>query len=300
MRHTSAAAILSVLLIASTLTGTESRCARIPRFVEARNHIVAEVTALVDGTERLRAAFVRGAFHDCVTASASKPGSGCNGSLRSATEMASPDNARLQRVVDHVTQLQAQRPCLSFADVLLIGMAVSIERAGGGNILNDVVSFANQRDDAPNGFDDFVNGGLELPGRTDPFATLETFYSNKGFTLRDFVASVAGGHTLGRFNPTPNPPADGTCPLPSGRLVVFVPDSTIITNSFAVNMHGRRDGSCNSAGFNTLPSDNAFLESTDAMNIMAEYAASEAVMMSDFRDFLVKMSTLTDQTVGNL
>lgn len=239
----------------------------------------------------LVAAFVRAAFHDCVTATSDKPDSGCNGSLRLEEELTNADNARLRGAIAAIRR-SVRNTCVSVADGIQIANAVALEIAGGPNILSSVVDSANPRTDATTA-DTVTN---ELPSRTSPFPDLLAFYERKGFSLQEFIASLAVGHSLGGFA-TPN----GIAP--------FTTDIFTVSSSYCFNLVQRISSGTNLQGFNTLQSDVTLISNPEAVNRLQTYAgcfdggcsaSSQTglqIMRNDFTDFAIKLSQMTGSTL---
>lgn len=244
----------------------------------------------------LIAAFVRAAFHDCITATPDKPKSGCNGSLRLPTELAHPNNARLGAALALI-QTSVAGTCISVADGIQLAAAVAVNEAGGPDISNQLVSAGSPRKDALAA--DTVDN--ELPNRNDSYQQSLFFYNRKGLSATDLMSSYAGGHSLGGFSS-----ASGILP--------FTTDDHSVSSSYSKNLVRRADGATgNLPGFNTLNSDAALIQNQDAVEKLRFYsgctefssgctqddAAGLINLLGEFTVFLIKCSKMTGSTVGN-
>lgn len=294
------APLLALLLSFLQLHTSTARCETSRDFRTARQTIVSETESAIGRNPSLIAAFVRAAFHDCAPAHARKPGTGCNGSLRAVTELSHPDNRRLGAAL-HIAETMQTRVCLSLADVLLLAMATSVRTAGGADFVASVITVDTQHEDVPTGVDDLVDGELGLPQKDSSFDDLLLFYSRRGFSLRDFVSSVASAHSLGHFPQTVRSHMRKACSNPPGDgLLPFTPDVFNVSTAFASNIYARKDGACNSPGFNTLASDERFLDSPAALRILKQYSGNLRRLNRDFKVFALKMARLSDRTVPAL
>lgn len=240
-------------------------------------------------------AFVRIAFHDCITATPDKPDSGCNGSIRLPTEQAQPANSNLLFALAAIIQATACT-CVSVADGIQLANAVALIVAGGPNVRSFVVDSSNPRTDVL--FADTVAGELPSPGSN--YAQLKEFYERKGLDETDLVSSSTGGHSLGRF----------TQGLPP--RVPFTNDTNTVSGHYAYNLFQKRTSGSNLNGFNTLRSDDALNENAGARGKLdsycgcqssgsscsPDYVSGGAALNAEFGKFIKKQSRLTGLTVG--
>lgn len=254
-----------------------------------------QLAVALSNTPPLLPAFVRAAFHDCITATPDKPNSGCNGSLRLQQELGNPNNGRLGNAINVIVQTVAGT-CVSVADGIQLANAAALQAAGGPDITADVVDSTNPRVDAQS--PDTVPG--ELPDSNHNFDQSLQFYRRNGFTLRDLVASKSGGHSLGRF-------------AQNNQLLPFTTNPQTILSDYAHNLVQKRSSGTNLPGFNTLSSDDALNSNRGSRRRLDSYAGCQTTggtcnpdplvglqnLNVDFRIFLIKMSRLTDITVGD-
>lgn len=263
-------------------------------FERVKTSIAEAITDNQSGVN-LIAAFVRAAFHDCITATPDKPTSGCNGSLRLAEEINNANNARLAPAIAQVTDA-VTGTCVSVADGIQLAMVVSLAMAGGPDVSAEVVDAANPRVDAT--IADTVDG--QLPDRNSNFATLASFYASKGLSETDLVSSSAGAHSIGGFRGR-------------GGVLPFTNDANTVSPGYSRNLISFSETGNHIDGFNTLRSDRALVTNADALDKLRMYSgctvAAEgcdqnasnglALLNAEFKDFLIKMSRMTGLTVGN-
>ncbi|PXF41012.1 L-ascorbate peroxidase 5, peroxisomal [Gracilariopsis chorda] len=235
-------------------------------------------------------AFSRAAFHDCITATSSKPNSGCNGSLRLEEEITNMNNDRLQPPLDFLRQhlpTIAHKKCASFADGIQLGAEVAMQISGGPKVLGKLVNSAAPRVDVDD--PDTVEG--ELPDEDDPFPKLLDFYARKGFNLREMVVSNVGGHALGAFEDDED-----------NQEKPFTTTETSFNIDYAVNLVQRIDTGKNLEGFHTLNSDLELLNNTESVFWLKYYAGHTGVgyvpslgklrLLTDYGKFLIKLASL--------
>lgn len=244
----------------------------------------------------LIAAFVRAAFHDCITATTDKADSGCNGSLRLPTELAHPNNGRLATAMT-IIQASVVGTCVSVADAIQLATAVALLEAGGPDIADDIVSAESPRTDAL--IADTVDN--ELPNRNDTYQQSLSFYVRKGLSATDLISSYAGGHSLGGFS--------------SGSgIQPFTTDVNSVSSSYSKNLVRRAEGAPdNLPGFNTLSSDANLIQNELAVQSLRHYSGCAQLtsgceqddtvgltnLNEDFKNFLIRCSKLTGTTVGD-
>lgn len=133
---------------------------------------------------------------------------------------------------------------MSWADAFQIGVEKGLQLTGGPQ-----VALGRGRDDSP--IPDDVD---ELPG-LEEFGKLKTRFSKKGFSVREMVVSILGGHSLGRF-----------------FGINFTPHPNKFDNLYAVNLlHFLRKGK-DSVGFTSLSSDRELLKDKEALMWVKFYA----------------------------
>lgn len=290
----SVVAFVAVVLSVSVAHAQEVGCDDLATRDADLSRAQVSIEGLIARDTALIAAFVRAAFHDCITATRDNPTSGCNGSLRFDEELQDGNNQRLDVPINALEGVIAGT-CTSMADAIQLASARSVRAAGGPDVTQLVVSASTPRADATS--PDTVAG--ELPSSDFSLRESFVFYREKGFTTTDLVASLAGGHSIGGFG--------------RGTILPFTPDETTISPSFAANLVTRADGAAaNAERFNTLPADDALITSGTTVNILRSYSTCTSTevpcaeydptavqaLNSDFARFLVKASRLTGRTVG--
>lgn len=235
--------------------------------------------------------FVRAAFHDCVTATADKPLSGCNGSLRLAEELSNANNGRLRAAITTIEDTVGPF-CMSVADGIQFAGAIAVRAAGGPDVINEIIDVNNPRVDV----DEADTVDNELPDRDSNFAELVAFYARKSMSMADLVSSSAGGHSLGGVQQDDN------------TVSRFTRDSRAISNSYALNLVQRTFTGQNVNGFFTLNSDWTLTSDPSSLALLRMYAGCKtaaeddcqpdaavglANLNNDFASYLLKISKLT-------
>lgn len=261
------------------------RCARV------RGQVRADITSAMVTDNLLIPKFVRAAFHDCITATSDIADSGCNGSLRLDSEINDPNSAQIEDAITLLDTVLAGQTCVSYADAIQIGMKAAMGIASGGTFPNFRI-----RENIPDATD--ADDVTQIPGRADTFVQLKTLYEGKGFTSEELVASLVGGHALGRFFNVA-----GTTSLD------FTTTPFAFNIDYATNLVQRIDSGSNLAGFNTLAADSNLLDDAEAVGYL-KYFAGQVGTTDDynamtgrirltkvFSRFLQKLSFLTSADV---
>lgn len=229
---------------------------------------------------------VRAAFHDCITATKSRRGSGCNGSLRLREELIHPQNSAFFELRAFLAPI-LKDTCVSWADAFQIGTEVAMRVTGGPRVF-----LGRGRTDAAR--QDKIDG--EIPIAENNFAKLKKIYARKGFNVREMVVSNVGGHALGGFQE-------------SGVEKKFTPRPGVFNNAYAENLVQRLRSGRNEPGFNTMSSDLAWLTDPEGKLWIKYYAgyyyggfdrrAGLWRLKIDYAKYLIKQSRLTDKTVAH-
>lgn len=269
----------------------------------------------------LLAGYIRGGFHDCATAIAEKPKSGCNGSLRSEGDVFA--NIRLQATIESVTSKKnALAPCVSFADSFLLAYSAGVKAGADLSIVPLLVDASTPREDFADGeTDKDSEDNLNLPSPRDPdIAGILKFYTDRKMTLRDLVVSNAIGHSFGSvrsFSLTSVQPLRNFSITPHGVGPFYVAH---LLWRFST------ESETDLNGFFTLSSDQSLVADAGGREILNSYAkfrltgskgrgrgkgksgGTEGIRMfwsgsqarlalRDFQVFSVKMSQLSDKII---
>lgn len=244
--------------------------------------------------------FIRAAFHDCVPATSTKPGSGCNGSLQ--FELDDPANNRLDPFVPAVQSARSSSTltnCVSVADSIQIGLSAALYISHGIDLRSTgIFSSSHPREDAT-GPDD----PGQLPHFVWDYPTIADYYASKGFSEAEMVASCVGGHALGGFQVPGKPVSPFT---PAKQFSTLYAENLVIRSVKKIG---------NAPGFHTLPSDDAFITNPKGISLLAQFSGyfgrismghlffsrphGMAHLRATFTRFLIKNSRLSDKTVGN-
>lgn len=209
----------------------------------------------------LAARYVRIAFHDCIT-KPTEGKSGCNGSIRlrqeSGDQVGGPyshvGHSKLSEGVQKIIDIIGSHQCMTVADGVLYAMAIAIQKAGGPDVIDEIVDVNHPRRDVST--PDVLQG--ELPEDHDSFDKLLSNYERKGLTKRDLIASSVGGHSLGG--------------LREDTHIDFTTDPLVFSTTFACNLVQRHTSLKNLDGFHTLQSDNCLVLDGESLDMLRVYA----------------------------
>lgn len=234
-------------------------------------------TSLIDQgiskNKKLIAGLLRAGFHDCITATASKSGSGCNGSIRLNKELKYKGNRGIKGTIKFLRPIQ-RRSCMSWADLLQLGVERSMVKSGG-----PTVSLGRGRSDANSADED------DLPDETASYATLKAYFKKRGFNARMMVVGNVGGHAVGKF-----------------RGTNFSANPNKFDNLYAVNLKNILEGGSGLSGFNELDSDLQMIAKNQGQIWIKYYASSskgKERLLADFKTYLEKQASLSSSNVSS-
>ncbi len=201
---------------------------------------------------------LRAGFHDCLPKS-------CDGSLQ--FELNRRENAGIERTVEFLREVQGDS-CVALADILKIGLIVSMELSGGVRFRCPLGNRADATE---------ANPEDQLPSVREDAATILRKFTSKRFTRREALAGNFGGHSLGFSR-------NGTRPFTS-RVDKYGKD-------FAVYVVGlpRTESLPRFAAFNHLPSDVALVEAE--RHVVQRFAATRRQLDTEFTKFMTKLCRL--------
>jgi adenylate cyclase len=136
--------------------------------------------------------FVRLAFHDAATYSESSQTGGANGSIRLPGELAREENKGLSAAIEVLKPVKAQFPDVSWADIIALAGALSIQRTGG-----PVIPLPMGRTDV-----DEVSPEGRIPLKEWTLDQIKDRFLDMGMTTQEMVA-LTGAHTIGRQSGMP-------------------------------------------------------------------------------------------------
>lgn len=299
--------LLFVLSYAASATA-ETSCSNTRRHDIKAMH--KELRHIARSHPALSAAFIRAAFHDCITAHSSNELSGCNGSLK--YELHDGGNDRLDGAVAVIEKVRENYPCISLADALLIAFVASSKVTRAGVKLRDVVSFKHGRYDVSEA--DFFNNEeqLDLPVVLSRSWEMQlAYYASKGFTAEDMVISLVVGHSIGGFSEIVI--NGNNQPVKTGRIIKFTEVSPNEVNAdYCGNLLMKRQLGKNLPTFNTLPSDDALIGTDQGWQLLRgicsvqthgrksfvlRFRADRQELKRKFRVFVRKMQGLTGKAL---
>lgn len=118
-------------------------------------------------------------------------GGSSGGTMRFAQEFNNPGNTGLTTTKSYLDQIHEQFPWISFADLYTYAGCVAIEAIGGPKI-----EWKPGRSDCPDAIKVPPIGRLPIATK-DYNHIKEVFYKRLGFTAKETVALIGGGHTIG-------------------------------------------------------------------------------------------------------
>jgi catalase (peroxidase I) len=152
------------------------------------------------------------AWHSSGTYNEKEGTGGSNGAtMRFAPEKDDPENNGLGYARELLAKVHQDFPQLSLADIYVLAGCVALEVTGGPE-----VAFTPGRTDAPEGSVGCPHGLLpmaefhlkgppgedgRIPGWEKLAAHIRDIFGRMGFTDREMVALISGGHTYGRCHP---------------------------------------------------------------------------------------------------
>lgn len=234
------------------------------QFRNVKNRIKREV-ARTNDKHRWPGRLLRIGFHDCFAGS-------CDGSI--AHELKRTENKGIE-VTFNLLKRARKGTCCSLADAIKLGMEVSMELSNGPRLQ---CHRGKKTKDAKR-----ANPSGRIASPADIFAIQKRKYGNRGFSVKDLVASTMGGHSLGRFHI-------------AGKAFTFTDKEAKFNNAFVryargVIAHRIRNLSLFRSKFNALPSDlfitNRFRGST--RRLVDQYARDEGALRRDFKSFMNRL-----------
>lgn len=171
------------------------------RYAAALRQCAAELRAFVDD-ENCHPILVRLAWHDSGTfdralAHRWPACGGANGSIRFERELAHGANAGLKKAVLYLQPFKEKFAELSWADLIQLGGAISLELAGAlpSPMRYGRVDVASEEECPPEGR--LPSAYPPFPGDVDAPTHLRQVFGRMGFSDAEIVA-LSGAHTLGR------------------------------------------------------------------------------------------------------
>lgn len=165
---------------------------------KAKNMLRAEIKATNCAPILLRLAWSDAGTYDRDREHLGWPNAGgANGSVRTLIELKAPGNAGLMVAIhDHLREIKAACPQVSWADLVQMAGATAVEESGGPHIPMRY----GRKDGVPS---ERAGVGLNFglpdfnPRKKDPASHLKQTFAKYGMKPRDVVA-LSGAHTLGR------------------------------------------------------------------------------------------------------
>jgi catalase (peroxidase I) len=201
-------------------------------------------------------AHLRLAFHDAGTYDPKSGSGGANGSVHLTEELSRSENAGWGTAcVELLCEARTQYPTLSWADLVAVGAAAAVQKAGG-----PVIEVGLGRADA-----ELPALAHRLPGGYEGSQLLRRLFAHLGLGPRELVA-LAGAHTLGHAQRRP-----------------ITGDPWVFSNSYFVELLSIDDPG-------RLQSDLALLRDPELRQFVEAYATDEQRFFDDFADALRRLT----------
>ena len=270
--------------------------------------IVAALNSTEVGLEHPAA--TRLAFHTCGTYTALDASGGCDGAwIRFPPDAdAHANGGKVKEAVEKLELVKARFPCITHADLYTLAGSVAVELAGG-----PPVAWSPGRIDADGPGPTHPAFSSRLPDGAFNGAGLAYFMTQWGFTPRETVAILGGGHSFGGAN------LDG-----SGWAMTFTAAGDVWPepkNLYFKQLMGAAwvEATTNETGLpyfklapgepgadarvegkpvGRLPSDMALRVTRAYAGIAAEYAENESRFLADFSGAYEKLLALGSPGVG--
>lgn len=251
-------ALISLLLLTTCFAEVSEECKT--RMRGDMEYLYGHYKRIAESNPSLRAGFIKAAFKDCMPVTASKPTSGCNGSLR--FELGDPDNFYVRPGANRVNAFK-ERTCVSYADAYLLAfVAASREPSGSERNWTEYVNPDSPREDSDTP-DYGPDGKLDLPrDGKGGYASMLEYYRVRGMTEQHLVASMAVGHSVGQFH------QDGTA-------IQFNPyaDDSQTLPLYGINLlFGYKFNAPDLCSFNSMPADRALVNDPNARDLLSKNA----------------------------
>lgn len=205
---------------------------------------------------RLIPVFVRAAFHDCITATKDKSDSGCNGSLRPKER----GNHQNDEILDGLDLLDDVLP----GTCLICGWHPAWNDNSNGSRLERFFSQAQYP---------HRNSGLWFsrytqwaPAEKSKLHWAKGTVRREGFTSKELVASIVGGHSLGRFFGGQEEERN------------FTTTPFVFNIDYSTNLVQRSDSGKNLVGFHIIPADKNLLDSPQAASLIMLFAGQTGIL----------------------
>jgi hypothetical protein len=253
---------------------------------------------------------VRLAFHTCGSYSAVDASGGCDGAwIRYAPDAdAVPNGGTVREALEKLQRVKGEFPCITYADLYTLAGSVAVELAGG-----PPVAWSPGRVDADGPGPAFPSYSSRLPDGMFNGGALAYFMNQWGFSPREAVAVIGGGHSIGGAEPDAsgwkmvfNPSGDDW-PKPANQYFDLLMNRTWVeaeTEGTGLPYYKLAPGQDNAddkvegKGVGRLPSDMALRVMKLYAPVAAQYAADEAAFLNDFSLAYEKLLALGAPGVG--
>ena len=255
---------------------------------------------------------LRLAFHNCGNFVVLDASGGCDGAwIRFAPDAEVPANGgSIKTSVEALEKVKKKFPCITYSDLYTLAGSAAVEVAGG-----PPVAWQPGRIDAEGPGPAHPPFSSRLPDGMFNGAGLAYFMSNWGFTPRETVAIIGGGHSIGGASTDASgwsltfTPSGDDWPVPSNKYFVQLLNSSWIEATAPEtglpqyvlppsDPESGAAGSVEGKPIGRLPSDMAMRFTKIYADSAAGYAADEELFKRDFSLALQKLLALGSPGVG--
>lgn len=255
---------------------------------------------------------LRLAFHTCGTFVVLDASGGCDGAwVRFAPDSESPVNGgTVKASVEALEKVKKKFPCITYSDLYTLAGSAAVEVAGG-----PPVAWQPGRIDAEGPGPAHPPFSSRLPDGMFNGAGLAYFMSNWGFTPRETVAIIGGGHSIGGAETDASgwsmtfTASGDDWPRPANKYFVQLMNSSWIEatapeTGLPQYVLAPGDPEAGAAGsfegkpIGRIPSDMAMRVTKIYADSAARYAADEDLFQRDFSLALQKLLALGSPGVG--
>lgn len=291
----------------------------VPRFSKPSSCSPAQfkdIVSALNDTDTYKLEFpgvVRLAFHTCGSYSALDSSGGCDGAwLRFAPDKdAVPNGGTVGESVTKLDAIKEKFPCITYADLYTLAGSVVVELAGG-----PPVAWSPGRVDADGPGPSHPAFSSRLPDGMFNGAGLAYFMTQWGFSPREAVAVIGGGHSIGGAEPDNSgwkmvfTPSNDKWPEPANQYFTMLMNASWVlsetedtglpfyklaeSEKFAGNNLPDAEGK----PVGRFPSDMSLRFMKLYAPVAAEYAADESAFLKDFSMAYEKLLALGSPGVG--
>jgi len=253
------------------------------------NAIAGQIKSMVAAGTLSAPTLFRLGFHHCNIGSAFGYNAGCNGGwLHYPADANAGQNAGLPDTLSTLETVKSAYPCISYADLYTFSGALGLELGGGPPI-----AWYPGRTDPVSSGPTHPPLSSVLPDGMGNAAATQHWGANFGFTLRETVILLGGGHSFGASNDSgwvgSFTSFGDFFPTPANKYFIDLLNQ-VWTPVASPSGSGKTQFVCSACGVDPdgnavirFPSDMALRDSSTFNAFSAEYAGNEQKFLSDLQ-----------------